>query len=93
MLFSISQTITISIKGDTKYNLWYRTTGEASIESIDTWSSTTEKTVGEVLRDVGDHHITHLLVKFSTLPPLEELCPHIEFLSIVNAAPSDDLSV
>ena len=66
-----------------KYRLWYRHTGQPEIDDIP--YDCTFKDIEynrEIIRDIGNHSITHMYVSNGVIPSLEVVAPRLTHLKI-----------
>ena len=75
-----------------KSRLWYRHTGEPEIDDIPVYC--TFKTIrdeSEIIRDIGNHSITHMYIRNGVIPSLEEVAPRLTHLKIYDITESTEL--
>ena len=77
-----------------KSRLWYRHTGQPEIDDIPDWWHCTFKTIeddSEIIRDIGNHSITHMYIENGVIPSLEVVAPRLTHLKILAITKSTQL--
>ena len=72
--------------------LWYRHTGEPEIDDIPEYC--TFKYIeddSEIIRDIGNHSITHMYIENGVIPSLEVVAPRLTHLKIDDITESTQL--
>ena len=73
--------------------LWYRHTGEPEIEDIPnvcTFRYITHDI--EITRDIGNHSITHMFIRYGVMPSLEVIAPRLTHLRVNDLHPDVQLT-
>ena len=75
-----------------KSTLWYRHTGEPEIDDIPCRCSLKDiKYDNEIIRDIGNHSITHMYIENGVIPSLEVVAPRLTHLKIYGITKSTQL--
>ena len=63
--------------------MWYRHTGEPEIEDIPHYCTFKDiEDDSEIIRDIGNHSITHMYIKNGVIPSLEVVAPRLTHLRV-----------
>ena len=74
--------------------LWYRHTGQPEIDDIPYEWNCTFKYIeddSEIIRDIGNHRITHMYISNGVIPSLEVVAPRLTHLKIEGITKSTQL--
>ena len=72
--------------------MWYRHTGEPEIEDIpDNCTFQYIRDDSEIIRDIGNHSITHMYIRNGVIPSLEAVAPRLTHLEINSITESTEL--
>ena len=64
--------------------VWYRHSGEPEVQAFPpfNYSFRPARSVEEITSAIGDHHITHMVVREQITLPLTAICPRITHFKI-----------
>lgn len=71
-----------SCLAESKYNLWYRHSGQPEIDALPFSYENQYMSFDEIQADIGEEHITHMITSDDVVPSLSAIAPLITHLRI-----------